>query len=683
MPHLHPQYLFLGLLICAFSQAENATPTDPLDEAFHLETHKVIGSNSSMGHLSQVPVRVEFISKSQLEANHAINLTDALKYSAGVQLRPITGKSGEGVWLQGYESDRVAILMDGTPLAAGTGSSVDISQIAIGDVERIEISKGAMSAIYGSSAMGGVVNVITQAPELGQHVKLTYSGGSWGSQDETTSTNPFAKQHLKAGYSVRNEKGYAQILLDNQISEGFRSDNAIGTQGWNGYKSNLSAKTFYQFDDSSTLTISPRLYREDIKTTNDNFIGGIGNVPKDKVDITSKNYLSATFEKDNQKQGKLKISYSIEGYENVSQQDLVQTTHIEQARTTDITHSGFIAQYQINDNYFNQYIFGIELLQDEMHATSVKNDGIGNIETAIEVDNKTTKNYNNFMQISQQATSELEWLVSGRINNNDKYGMKFSPMLNFQYLPTNWLPGDLSFRLGTGHGYRTPTLKELYHFFDHTHIGYALVGNENLLPESSINYQATMEWQPNSDTSFDVSVYYNKIKNLIDFIEDQSLTTELSDLYGSPDQPIITGNIYTNINNAVTSGFELSVSRKFNHIIASQFSYAYLKSENTDTGKSLTNRPEHDVKIGVDLNTSDNTQTSIKYRYSSEQFSDADNTNITPAFSQVDLKINYKWSQNISLFAGIDNITGTQKKMFDGNDLRPEEGRYIYLGIKL
>ena len=89
-------------------------------------------------------------------------------------------KSGFEVWLQGLDSDLVLVLLDSEPITASTGSSVDLSQLGTADIERIEIVKGATSALYGSSAMGGVINVITRKPERPLAYSLTIDGGSYG-----------------------------------------------------------------------------------------------------------------------------------------------------------------------------------------------------------------------------------------------------------------------------------------------------------------------------------------------------------------------------------------------------------------------------------------------------------------------------------------------------------------------
>ncbi|MGR6871533.1 TonB-dependent receptor plug domain-containing protein [Pseudomonas sp. HK3] len=646
--------------------------------AVQLDTQEVTGHGQHYPHLSEQPVRVELISRDAIEESHAQNLAEALAYTAGVQLKPITGKSGVGVWLQGYDSDRVAVLIDGTPVAAGTGSSVDISQIAIGDVERIEVSKGSMSAIYGTSAMGGVVNVVTRKPEIGRQANVRYIGGSWGDQDLPYNAVPVGKQHLNINISQANESSSLQFVSDTQTSTGFRADNTTESQGWEGYKSNISAKSITKLTPSSSLMISPRLYREDIKTTKDNFIGGIGNVPQDKIDVTEKNALVAVFEKDNDTAGQFKLSYSFEDYENESRQDLINTSHVEQNRVTDITHSGVTAQYKYNHNYTSHVLFGLELLEDEMNATSHKNDGTA-ITVTTEVDSKKIENYNHFFQLGNQFNQDLEILISGRINKNPKYGTEFSPMLNLQYTPFVGNDQYLNIRLGGGHGYRTPTLKELYHFFDHSHIGYVLMGDGNLEPESSVNVQASLEYSNNQQLSFDMSIYQNDIKNLIDFYVNQDKTNELTGQYGTE----VVANVYGNIDRARTSGVEISTSYEVSSWLTTHLGYAYLNAENKKTGKALTSRPEHDIKTSFDFYLTHKNKLALKYQYYSKQFSDAENTLITPAYSQIDLKWNYYPTRHMNVFAGIDNITDVQRDFSIGSDLRPDAGRYTYVGIAL
>jgi len=124
--------------------------------------------------------KTEVVNRAEIEKTHARDLKEALEHVPGLLLKEIHGKSGYEVWLQGLDSDRVLVIIDGEPITPSTGSTVDLTQISTADVERIEIVKGATSALYGSSAMGGVINVITRRPDRPKSYSLTIDGGSYG-----------------------------------------------------------------------------------------------------------------------------------------------------------------------------------------------------------------------------------------------------------------------------------------------------------------------------------------------------------------------------------------------------------------------------------------------------------------------------------------------------------------------
>ena len=140
--------------------AENTT--DAAEDAVRSNETWVVTGTRTERLLDDTPVRTEVVSREQLDTLHARNVAEALKTVPGLMLKDIHGKGGQEVWLQGLDADRVLILVNGRPVTASTGSSVDVSQLATADIERIEVVKGATSALYGSSAMGGVVNIITR-----------------------------------------------------------------------------------------------------------------------------------------------------------------------------------------------------------------------------------------------------------------------------------------------------------------------------------------------------------------------------------------------------------------------------------------------------------------------------------------------------------------------------------------
>lgn len=125
-------------------------------------------------------MRTEVVSRKEIEKTHARDLKEALEDVPGLLLKPIHGKSGFEAWLQGFSADRVLVVLDGEPITPNTGSAVDLSQIGTAD---IEIVKGATSTLYGSNAMGGVINVITRKPVRPLAYSLTVDGGSYGDKN--------------------------------------------------------------------------------------------------------------------------------------------------------------------------------------------------------------------------------------------------------------------------------------------------------------------------------------------------------------------------------------------------------------------------------------------------------------------------------------------------------------------
>ena len=112
--------------------------------------------------LSDAPVALQVLSRQQLDDNHAHTLKEALALLPNVYLREVHGKTGYEVSMQGFTGDQVLVLIDGLPITASTGSTVNLNQYMNMDIEQIEVVQGAASAQFGSAAMGGVINIITK-----------------------------------------------------------------------------------------------------------------------------------------------------------------------------------------------------------------------------------------------------------------------------------------------------------------------------------------------------------------------------------------------------------------------------------------------------------------------------------------------------------------------------------------
>src|SRR5690554_3019111 len=188
-------------------------------EAGYLDELVVTGTRTER-QLIDTPVRTEVVTARELERTHARSLKEALVNVPGLQLREIHGKPGYEVWLQGVEADRVLILIDGMPMTATTGSAIDVSQLAVLDIERIEVVKGAVSAQYGSAAMGGVVNIITR--DVGAGLKGTFSAdaGTYGDQNPSGDKWDAARYSGRASVAAGSERWGVRVSGSTQHTDG-------------------------------------------------------------------------------------------------------------------------------------------------------------------------------------------------------------------------------------------------------------------------------------------------------------------------------------------------------------------------------------------------------------------------------------------------------------------------------
>src|SRR5690606_21819321 len=121
----------------------------------------VVTASRRLERLADTPVTTELITRRDIEEARVSDLSTLLTQRLGIQLEG-GHPAGEGVMLQGLGSERVLILLDGQPVVGRISGTIDISRLPTSMVERVEVVKGSQSSLYGSDAMGGVVNVITR-----------------------------------------------------------------------------------------------------------------------------------------------------------------------------------------------------------------------------------------------------------------------------------------------------------------------------------------------------------------------------------------------------------------------------------------------------------------------------------------------------------------------------------------
>ncbi|HET6344966.1 MAG TPA: TonB-dependent receptor plug domain-containing protein, partial [Myxococcota bacterium] len=153
--------VILALLGVTRTHAGEVGPSDSNRPAAALDEVVVTGTRTEQ-RLADAPVATVVVTRREMVATGARFVSDLLRQQAGIDVD--ASFAGAGVRLQGLDPQHVLILVDGRRVTGRVNGALDLSRLALENVDRIEIVRGASSALYGSEALGGVINVITRTP---------------------------------------------------------------------------------------------------------------------------------------------------------------------------------------------------------------------------------------------------------------------------------------------------------------------------------------------------------------------------------------------------------------------------------------------------------------------------------------------------------------------------------------
>lgn len=615
----------------------------------------------------EAPVRTEVVSRKEIEKTHARDLKEALEDVPGLLLKPIHGKSGFEAWLQGFDSDRVLVVIDSQPVTPSIGSTVDLSQVPSAFIERIEIVKGATSALYGSNAMGGVINVITRRPDRPLSYQLSLDGGSYGDKNLSGNSTDISVRHLSGHLSIKRSDWYLQGVGSLRDKDGYTLDpNTRRSEGEEGQKANFDLRLAWTPNDKTEIYIAPHYYQEDVSNRLAPSPDGI----KDKKEEASRFRTTLGYARELDNGGRLRGWLLQDNWRDVTQQDVITNPGVEQQRTAAIDL--YRAELQWDKPWGEYHVFTSGLLLGQETLDQYQ-DKMGQ-PRSFEIGNgKEKRNIEANLQDDIFIGEQWEIVPGFRVQQDSDFGFYVAPKINAMFTPKWFADVTTNVRMGVGRGYRVPNLKERFYVFDHSQFGYMVIGSDELQPESSDSYQLGIEFARPGDFRADITLFHNRIKNLIDtrINPDKSAQTGLSILD------------YQNFARALTQGIEISGNLYLGRF-EMKGGYTLLDSEDRDTGKTLKDRPRHQVKLGVDWqNKVWGTALTLRGIYQSEEFFDADNRLESPAWTTWDLKLTQVVGKGFKLFSGIDNLTDEHRDPSIVHDNRPEAGRFIYLGVRL
>ena len=465
----------------------------------------MVSANKTEKPFVELTVPAKIISRAEIENSGHSRLNDIISEQVGIITVPGFGGS-EGVQLQGIDPEYTLILIDGLPIIGRVAGILDLSRISLGSVERIEIIKGASSSLYGSEALGGVINIITnKEKEDGFNNKIYYQYGTFKTQD------------LLADISFKKDKFTTFGNLNYYSSDGYdlvEGDGQKTVEAFNNYTGTIGIS--YDMNALGNLNVNYKSFTEERDGTI--FITSPG--VKNKSE-TNENNISLKYQKDLSKSVSLNIDYYKTGYINKEEQ-------IDQNNN-------------LRNNNFDQTLNRLDIRFKHNTSTgSYYTIGFGYDKELLERTNISVKPKHN----SQFIYFQYDWnkndrfnLVSGiRYDNHNKYSSQISPKVSFKYDFSE----NLNLKGSFGYGYKTPDFRQLYLNFSNSTSGYIVLGtsviddvitelqNNNdlvfyndqfttdLTAENSNSYNLGLQYFITPEIPLDINLFRNNIYNLIE-----------------------------------------------------------------------------------------------------------------------------------------------------------------------
>ena len=568
--------LALLVLTCTLplSAQNETTLSEKLEEV-------VVTATGTPHTLKDVPVQTEIISRRQIEQLGAASFEDILsQLSAGFDFN--AGDMGSQMTLNGLGNNYILIMIDGKRLNGDNGGENDLGRIDPHNIDHIEIVKGAGSALYGSDAMAGVINVITRHhDDQALYLENTTRGGSYMD----------LRQHNSIGFSV----GRFTSLTTFQMQH---------TDGWQNTAEEDPAQTEYHIFDSRNKTVN--MY------TNGQIGQRITYTPSDRLSFEADGYLyrKRIFRPTNGRHPSCDVNtfdmkyrdagasfgseYKLKGTDRITL-DISWDRHAYYYHYTDTTLE---EGYDPNGKYtpYYPYFPDQEHLQSDQQRTMAELKGVfslpyGNLLSAgaeyrfdylhapMRVKGGRANDWTTALYLQDEYTG-VNWLniTAGiRLIENKAFGFHATPKISAMFKVA-----DLRIRTGWSRGFKSPTPKEQgYHYLRTMGATtFFYMGNPDLKPQTSDYLSAGVEFS-RGGFSASVTGYRNELYNMITLVNvplSQIPAGEAPEYMGDGSGQV-TPRMYMNMEDARTMGIDASLTWRITSDITLGGSYSWLDTK--------------------------------------------------------------------------------------------------------
>ena len=635
---IHALSMAIAASLSAIALAEDNQEKE--QQPSYLMNQVVVTATITENNLATAPASMAVISGDELRQQPANSLNDIVDKTVGVESRKDGGRAGrEIISIRGMDPKYTMIMVNGRKMSSSNaiirGNDFDLTSIPQEDIEQIEIIRGPMSALYGSEALGGVVNIITKKPDNGWTTTMT------GDFSRPTDRKGGIERSmgLNTGGALIDDELFLNLSLSNMSRDAwkpFSGDRAEVTGLEERETLGVSAGLNWLIDDRQILDFDVT-YSDDER---EGFLETIrdGRARFNESDVRVKRNSAAITHSGDWDWGESQIRYAREYVESGSLD--FSTNSRDYAKETNSAIDGSVTK-EINDH---RLTFGGEIRKTELEN---KRDLLDTGKTDVRQE---------ALFIQDEWTLNNDWTLTygTRVDHHEDFGTEFSPRA---YL-VNAVNDKLTVKGGFGQAFNAPSLLNLTEEYrlNSCRGDCWVVGNPNLKPETSTSYELAANYQE-SNWMVEAAVFRNEIDNLIEQDRDTIIGWVPDPTPEDPDNQKKV-HTYKNIDKARVEGIELGGRIELTETLGLRADYTNTHAVDRTTGKRLLNRPRQTVSTQLDWKAVNNLNTFVRATHTGTQKVEEDRE--MDSYSVFDLGMNYKATSDLSLRAGVTNITNRQ-----------------------
>lgn len=527
----------------------------------YLNLNEVVVTGTGTYHrLKDTPVPVEVITAKEIANTGALNFEDAISALS----TSINTKGAYNIVMNGLRNKQVLILVDGKRLAGDVGGDNDLERIDMSNIKRIEVVKGGASSLYGSEAMGGVINIITNTPQNSMDIVSATRISKYGQFNQNANVGfKVGKFISQTTYQRRQTEGWQLSPYEIKSLSKPTRDTLVetGKQAMAAYHSNTVSQKFV-FNPTKKSSVYTKGVYFDKKTDRPyadyaydmfykdyNFaLGGDYHFRKHINYITFDSYF------DNYEYYKDYLKKS--GKFEAGDRDLTKRQRLFNTTVKGVFSLGENHKLNTGLDFMNEYMKNPESLAESKSAYTMAF----------------------YAQDEIKVIERLSVVAGFRLLHHETFKNKFTPKASVMYALDHF-----NFRASYAMGFRAPNLQELY--YDKISGSMVSQGNINLKPERSNYFSLNTEYISDHFT-FSITGYINNIKDIIDR-QVQPLTPE--DEAGG----IKTRYMYNNVSKARTQGVDVAINTFLGDGFSIGINYSYLDARNRIDNKPLFGSSRH------------------------------------------------------------------------------------------